>query len=330
MAVLYITKQGASLHKTGGRLVVKQGKNVLDDIPAISIEQVVIFGNIQVTTQAMAYLLKEGIDISYLSSSGRFRGKLMPELAKDVTLRQQQLKVAEMPLTRLEIAKSIVLGKLQNTLIFCKRQRGADDEVLATTRSIQNAMPQVIQANSVDSLYGLEGTAAASYYKIFRKFLDVSFGFTGRQYRPCLDAINAMLSLGYTLLYNNLYAAINIVGLDPYCGFLHQPKHGHAALASDLMEEFRAIIVDSMVLSLVNRSQVKESDFNKTEKGVRLSKEALSLFLKSYNGRINQSLIHPSLNQRTTYLKAIEQQVRQLAGVILGEEKKYIPFKPQK
>ncbi len=327
MAVLYITKQGASLHKTGGRLVVKQGENVLNDIPAISVEQVVIFGNIQVTTQAMAYLLKEGIDISYLSSSGRFRGKLMPELKKDVTLRQQQLKVAEMPLTRLEIAKSIVLGKLQNTLIFCQRQRGVDDEVLMTLKSIQNTMHQVIQANNVDALYGLGGTAAANYYKIFRKFMDVSFGFTGRQYHPSPDPINAMLSLGYTLLYNNVYAAINIVGLDPYCGFLHQPKHGHAALASDLMEEFRAIIVDSMILSLVNRSQVKESDFQKTDKGVRLSKDALSLFLKSYNGRMNQTLIHPRMNERTTYLKAIEQQVRQLAAVILGEEKKYISFK---
>jgi CRISPR-associated protein Cas1 len=329
MAVLYITKQEASLHKTGGRLVVKQGENVLNDIPAISVEQVVIFGNIQVTTQAMAYLLKEGIDISYLSSTGRFRGKLMPELKKDVTLRQQQLKVAEMPLTRLEIARSIVLGKLQNTLIFCQRQRKVDDEVLATLKSIQNTMPQVIQANNVDALYGLEGTAAANYYKIFRKFMDVSFSFTGRQYHPSPDPINAMLSLGYTLLYNNVYAAINIVGLDPYCGFLHQPKHGHAALASDLMEEFRTIIVDSMILSLVNRSQVKEGDFQNTDKGVRLSKDALALFLQSYNGRMNQTLIHPRYNERTTYLKAIEQQVRQLAAVIVGEEQKYIPFKPQ-
>lgn len=330
MAVLYITKQGVSLHKTGGRLVVKQGKNVLSDMPAISIDQVVIFGNIQVTTQAMAYLLKEGIDISYLSSSGTFRGKLMPELKKDVTLRQQQLKMADLPLTRLDIAKSIVLGKLENTVIFCKRQRGADSEVLTTVQSIQNAMPRVIEANNADTLYGLEGAAAANYYKIFRKYLNVSFGFRGRQYRPCTDPINAMLSLGYTLLYNNVYAAINIVGLDPYCGFFHQPKHGHAALASDLMEEFRVIIVDSMVLSLVNRSQVKGSDFKNTGKGVRLSKDALSLFLSHFNRRINQTLIHPRLNERTTYLRAIEQQVRQLASVIMGEEKRYIPFKPQK
>jgi CRISPR-associated protein Cas1 len=330
MAVLYITKQGASLHKTGGRLVVKQGKNVLSDMPAISVDQVVLFGNIQVTTQAMAYLLKEGIDTSYLSSSGRFRGKLMPELKKDVTLRQQQLKIADLPQTRLAIAKSIVLGKLQNTIIFCKRQRGTDDEVLATIKSIQNAMPKVIEADNVDTLYGLEGAAAANYYKIFRKFLNVSMGFTGRQYRPPKDPINAMLSLGYTMLYNNVYAAINIVGLDPYCGFFHQPRHGHATLASDLMEEFRDIIVDSMVLSLVNRSQVKESDFQNTQKGVRLSKDALSLFLSHYNGRINHTLIHPSLNVRTTYLKALEQQVRRLTRVILGEEKQYVPFKAQK
>jgi len=329
VAVIYITDQGATLHKTGERLVVKKDKKVLTEIPALHVEQVVIFGNGHITTPAQAFLLNKGIDVAYLSSRGKYRGRLQPAHAKDVTLRQKQYKKADNRLISLEIAKSIVIGKLQNTITFCYRQRNRVNEVDAATETIRDNIRKVISADSIDSLLGYEGSASAAYFKVFRKFLRNDFGFTTRQHRPPPDPINALLSLGYTMLYNNTFAMVNVVGFDPYCGFFHQPKHGHATLASDLMEEFRAIIVDSMVLELVNHNRVTSNDFLKNDKGIRLSKGAFSLFLSTYNTRMNRPFQHPQLKRRTNYLRAIELQSRQLARVILGEENQYVPFKPR-
>ena len=156
-------------------------------------------------------------------------------------------------------------------------------------------------------------------YSAYRQFLTHDFGFTNRQFRPPPDPINAMLSLGYTLLHNHVYAFINVVGFDPYCGYFHQPKHGHAALASDLMEDFRQIIVDGYVLSLVNNNRVRPEDFEHTNKGIRFIKEALDRFLVGYYGRMQQTFQHPTRNEKTTYLRSIELQVRHLARVITGE-----------
>lgn len=135
-----------------------------------------------------------------------------------------------------------------------------------------------------------------------------------------------MLSLGYTLLHNHVYAFTNVVGFDPYCGYYHQPKHGHAALASDLMEEFRQIIVDGYVLTLVNNKRIGAEDFEQTTKGSRFTKQALDKFLAGYYGRMQQTFQHPTRNEKTTYLRCIELQVRHLARVVRGEEATYKPF----
>jgi CRISPR-associated protein Cas1 len=173
---------------------------------------------------------------------------------------------------------------------------------------------------------GYEGTAAAMYYRVFRTLLQTNMGFQGRQAHPPTDPVNALLSLGYTLLYNHLYAAINIVGLDPYQGFFHQRKHGHAALASDLVEEWRALIVDSIVLTVINRREIKQHDFHSTHQGLRLTKAALTRFLKRYDARVNETVFAPDLQGKSTYHRVFELQVRQLARVISEAQPTYQPF----
>ncbi len=189
---------------------------------------------------------------------------------------------------------------------------------------------QIIQnldgAKNLETLLGYEGAGASAHYRAFRQFLVHDWGFTTRQFRPPPDPINAMLSLGYTLLHNHIYAFINVVGLDPYCGYFHQPRHGHAALASDLMEEFRSIIVNGYVLSLINKNRVRPEDFNQTKKGIRFTKEALGRFLTGYYGRMQQTFQHPTRKEKTNYLRCIELQVRHLARVITSEEPTYKPF----
>ena len=326
MAILYLTQQGSTLHKSGNRVIVKKGGDSLQEIPITKLDEVVIFGNGHLTTPAMGYLLHKNIPVSFLSSRGKYRGKLQPECAKDVRIRQSQYAVASDPQRCLELAKGFVRGKLINSLRFCKRQRTGDAEVGAAINAIGATLKRVDSAKNLDSLLGYEGAATAAYYRAFRVFLSRDWGFAKREFHPPPDPINAMLSLGYTLLYNHVQAFINVVGLDPYCGYFHQPRHGHAALASDLMEEFRSIVVNGYVLSLANNNRVSPGDFVSNRKGIRFTREALNRFLVGYYRRMSQGFQHPNRHERTSYLRCIELQVRHLGRVIRGKESTYEPF----
>ena len=326
MAILYITQQGAMLHKSGNQVIVKKGRDVLQEIPIVHLDEVVIFGNGHITTPTIGYLLNKNIPVSFLSSRGKYRGKLQPAYAKDTRIRQQQYAVASDPPQCLELAKCFVRGKITNAIRFSQRQRSQNAEVKSAARAARQTLEKLERAENLESLLGYEGAGAAAHYQAFRQFLAHDWGFTTRQFRPPPDPINAMLSLGYTLLHNHVYAFANVVGFDPYCGYFHQPKHGHAALASDLMEEFRQIIVDGYVLSLVNNNRIRPEDFEQTNKGIRFTKEALDRFLTGYYGRMKQTFQHPTRNEKTSYLRAIELQVRHLARVITGEDPEYKPF----
>ena len=326
MAILYITQQGAVLHRSGNQVVVKKGRDVLQEIPIIQLDEVVIFGNGHITTPAIGYLLHKNIPVSFLSSQGKYRGKLQPQYAKDTRIRQQQYALAGDSQRCLELAKSFVRGKLTNSVRFCQRQRTRNDAVKSAMGSIRHTIRRLDGAKNLETLLGHEGAGTSAHYRAYRELLAHDWGFTTRQFRPPPDPINAMLSLGYTLLHNHVYAFINVVGLDPYCGYFHQPKHGHAALASDLMEEFRPIIVNGYVLSLINNKRVRPEDFDQTNKGIRFTKEALNRFLTGYYGRMQQTFQHPTRNEKTNYLRCIELQVRHLGRVITGEEPAYQPF----
>ena len=326
MAILYITQQGAVLHKSGNQVIVKKDRDVLQEIPIIQLDEVVIFGNGHITTPAIGYLLHKNIPVSFLSSHGKYRGKLQPRYAKDTLIRQHQYAAAADSRRCLELAKCFVRGKLANSVRFCQRQRTRNADIKSAIGSIRRILGNLERAKNLEVLLGYEGAAAAAHYRAFRQFLAHDWGFTTRQFRPPPDPINAMLSLGYTLLHNHVYTFINVVGFDPYCGYFHQPKHGHAALASDLMEEFRSIIVNGYVLSLINNNRLQPEDFKQTNKGIRFTKEALNRFLTGYYGRMQQTFQHPIRNEKTTYLRCIELQVRHLARVIIGEETAYKPF----
>ena len=326
MAILYITQQGAVLHKSGNQIVVKKEHNVLQEIPIVHLDEVVIFGNGHITTQTIGYLLHKNIPVSFLSSQGKYKGKLQPQYTKDTLIRQQQFAIAADSSRCLSLAKCFVRGKLINAIRFSQRQRTQNTEVKSAVRSIRQTLEKLARAKNLDSLLGYEGIGAAAHYRAFQQFLADEWGFTTRQYRPSPDPINAMLSLGYTLLHNHVYAFTNVVGFDPYCGYYHQPKHGHAALASDLMEEFRQIVVDGYVLSLVNNNRIRPEDFEQTDKGSRFNKQALDKFLAGYYDRMLQTFQHPTRNEKTNYLRCIELQVRHLARVVRGEEETYRPF----
>jgi len=260
MSVIYITEQGAVLAKRGGRLLVRKGKETLLDIPALEVSQVILFGSVSITPATVPFLLGRGIDVTYLTQQGRYKGRLQPEFSKNVTLRRQQFVRASDPAFCLEVAKAIILGKLANARTICLRQHreGSDGVIGQVIQQMGRAMGEVARARDIEEVRGQEGAAGAAYYEAFGRMIKApGFSFKGRTKRPPRDPVNGLLSLGYTMLHNNVYAMINVVGLDPYQGFLHTGRYGHPTLASDLMEEFRAIVVDSMVLSVINKRILK-------------------------------------------------------------------------
>jgi CRISP-associated protein Cas1 len=224
-------------------------------------------------------------------------------------------------------AKSLIGGKLQNMLAFTQRQRQRDAEVEANLTLMRRMLHRLASADTLDVVRGYEGAASAAYYRTLRRFLKADLGFRTRTHHPPTDPVNVLLSLGYTLLYNRTFAAINVVGLDPYPGFFHQTRHGHATLASDLMEEWRTILVDSVVLGMINRAELSAADFQTRDGRVRFKSAGMTRFLQAYDARVRSEVRHPQVQQRLPYLRCIELQVRYAAQVLTRQQPRYLPFR---
>ena len=245
MSTLYVTEQGSHIRRRAGKLLVYKSSAVLQAVPESQISQIVLMGSITPTTPVTVFCLNNQIDLVYLSPAGQFRGRLYGDLHKLATLRQQQYAKAQDASFRLKQARQIVFGKLSNLAYFARRQERGEQTDINRLRGLAQ---KALSATSPESLLGLEGTGSAAYFKMFRRWLPDGWKFDGRSSHPPKDGVNAMMSLSYILLYNRLVGLLNVVGLDPYQGCYHAVKYGHAALASDLMEEFRPIFCDSLVL----------------------------------------------------------------------------------
>ncbi len=324
MPVLYVTEQGAKVIKREGRVQVRKNDQVLADLPITQLEQIVCFGSAHLTTPMMGHCLSEGIEVVFLSKRGRFKGKLTADTGKDVRLRQRQYeKGADLPFA-LSTAKAFVEGKVRNGIILLERQRTKLPEA-SRLNELRLIHRQVPIARDLDHLRGVEGNAARLYYELWGSLLPTAFPFAGRVHHPPPDPVNALLSLGYSLLYNAMHGAVSAAGLDPYMGCYHQPKHGHAALVSDLMEEFRPV-VDGLVLGLLNRHEIRPEHFQLADGGVRLTKEGLANFLTRWDERIRQTVWYAPLKGQFPYRQVFHEQARQFARLVRGRIKTYTPF----
>lgn len=329
MAIIYVTQQGATIRHIAGRIIVRREDKIIQEVPDFKVEQIIIFGNIQLTSSAMTYCFEQGIDVCFLSSTGKYRGRLESRLAKNVLIRQRQHESVKDPSFCVRNASAIVSGKIKSMISMVQQQRRLRMDGRSPISELEALLPKVSAANNLDSLNGFEGVASAAYFRTFKSALKNDWGFEVRKYHPSPDPVNALLSFGYTLLHNDLFAAINIVGLDPYAGVFHRPHQGHATLASDLMEEHRSVVVDRLVLTLLNKRIIVETDFIlNPNKQLRLAPEALKRFLQSYATQLNETFFYPLQKIHTSYRKILELQVRLFARVILGEESIYQPFQP--
>jgi CRISPR-associated protein Cas1 len=338
MATLYVIEPGSRIEKEYQRILVTKEDKVLQSVPARLVDEVVLIGSAGATTQSMLSLLDQGTSMTIITQSGRLRGRLQALESPNLGLRKQQYLAAERQAFRIHIVKSILLGKLKNSRVMSMRIirkfSGNRDELAKLERQltrIEEAIEAIPNTNDENRLRGLEGSAAKAYFAIFKAGLnwDDEHAFTKRNRRPPKDPVNVLLSLGYSLCSDALLTACEVVGLDPFCGFLHTEQSGRPSLALDLVEEFRSIIVDSVVLRLVNKHMIKPSHFEySTGNGdqVILKSKGMKSFLREYNRRLNTTIFHTLAGRSIAYRKCFEVQARQIRKMIEGSQQDYLPL----
>ncbi len=262
---VYIKTQGTRIVKDGKHLQVKKADSVYNTLFTYKLNQLVLFGNIEITHPALCQLMRNKVDVVYLTRYGRYLGRIASPESKNVFLHKQQYKLVDNADFCIKLSRDIVAGKLSNmaTLLMRIKRSRKKPEAGAKAREIQSLMGKLEQVNNVDSIRGYEGKGSALYFKGFQNGFIEDAGFTKRVRRPPTDPVNSVLSLLYTLLMNRVYAAVRVAGLDPYPGFLHSIDYGRYSLVLDLMEEFRTIIVDTLTLSMFNLKILKLEDFKK-------------------------------------------------------------------
>lgn len=331
MPTLYVTEPGARIEKEYRRVLVTSADDeVLLSVPLVHITDIVLVGSVGVTTQAMVSLLEAGVSFSIISRAGRLLGRLVPPSEGNIFLRRQQYACAADAVFCLGIAKAIALGKLRNQRAFARRICRTRPKIpKSDIECITRAIKQAENAQDLDSLRGQEGQGGKAYFRILRATFAkrADWDFAKRSRRPPADPANALLSLGYSLLTQNMMTALEVVGLDPYDGLFHADVYGRPALALDLVEEFRALIVDSVVLTVINKRILTPQDFESSpEGGFHLKQRAMKKFLAQYNARLQTTAIHPLAKHAITYQKCFEVQARQLRRVIEGKASSYQPY----
>jgi CRISPR-associated protein Cas1 len=261
--IVYVTVQGARVIREGRHLLVRLGDDIHHTLFIGKLEQLVLCGNITLTTPALSLLLREGIDTVFLRQDGRYRGRLAGAEPKNVQLRRRQFQLTFDEEFCRAAARDIVRGKLCNMLTLLQRIKRTRQSDVAdgAAGSVRALLDKLDGAASLDTVRGLEGAATARYFEGLRQGLDDDHGFRKRVRRPPTDPVNSVLSLLYTFLINRVYAAVRLAGLDPYPGVLHTLDYGRQALPLDLVEEFRAPLGEALTLALFNLRILKKEDF---------------------------------------------------------------------
>lgn len=332
MTIMVVDQQGATVRKNGGQIqVVVRGRQPYN-VPLNEIEQMVLQGNVQLTTQAAAALLRAEARVVFTDRYGGNPREIvsLKGRARDALRQHAQLRLVDNEQRTLAIAKAIVEGKVNNQRVLLMRRAEQDRRLRPPIDGMMAMLKRVQHAQTLDEARGYEGKAAAYYFEALRLFFPEEWGFNGREYHPAPDPANALLSLMYTKLMRDVDLAIQIVGLDSYIGFFHALGYNRPGLALDIMEEFRPTLADVVSLSLVGDGQITLHDFERTnnpERPVQMTTEALKKVTFAYEARLADRIHHPMQQGEVNYRRAIELQVRQMARVIEGEKPDYEPLR---
>ncbi|ACX82537.1 CRISPR-associated endonuclease Cas1, subtype I-C/DVULG [Aggregatibacter actinomycetemcomitans] len=298
---LYITTQGSYLHKERETLVVEQEKKKVAQLPVHSIGHIFCFGNVLVSPFLLGFCGENNVNLAFFTENGRFLGRLQRRQSGNVLLRRAQYRVSEQ--NPVPIARNIIAAKIQASKRVLQRQirnYGENAQLQSAVDSLNVSLRQLAQAENLDEVRGIEGDAAARYFGVFNLLIreNTGFHFGGRNRRPPRDGVNALLSFLYSVLGKDISGALQGVGLDPQVGFLHADRPGRDSLAQDILEEFRAWWVDRMVLSMINRLQIKPADFiNEAGGAVTLKSEARKLLFQALQAKKQEKIVHPFLGE---------------------------------
>jgi CRISPR-associated protein Cas1 len=337
---LYLNTQGLYVGKSGNVLKIKEKDKFVQEVRINDICQLNLFGSIQISTQAIQTLCENEVPIAYFSMGGWFYGVTQGLGVKNIYLRREQFRLADVPGYCLRLARSLVAGKIRNQRTMLQRNHV---EPPARGLAIMKCLiDETERAESMEQLLGIEGNAARIYFENFSGMIkrgdeeaasskqqgcsEFPFDFTTRNRRPPRDAVNALLSLAYSILAKDLTIVCQAVGFDPFLGFYHQPRFGRASLALDLMEPFRPLIADSAVLSAINTRMVTPKDFVRAGDSVALTPEGRKAFFRAYEQRMDSLVTHPLFGYRVNYRRMLEIQARLLARVLTGELATYPVF----
>lgn len=331
---VYLNTQGLRVGRSGAVLQVKEKDRLVQEIRISDINQLNVMGNIQVTTQTIQSLCEAEIPVCYFSQGGWFYGITQPLCTKNVFLRLKQYEMAKQPWFCLRLARQLTAGKIRNQRTMLMRNHVEPPAV--ALQGMKEMAERAEMSASAEELLGLEGNGARLYFGSFAGMLKAEpeegipeifqFDFAGRNRRPPRDAVNALLSLGYSMLAKDLTIACYAVGFDPMSGFYHQPRFGRPSLALDLMEPFRPLIVDSAVVSAINTKMVTPGDFVTVGRSVALTANGRKAFYRAYESRMDTLVTHPQFDYRVSYRRMLEIQARLLGKLLDGEIGRYPVF----
>lgn len=330
---VYVQSHRGRVAKSGDRLAITKDDEDAVHARLAETSQLVLMGNVYVTTPTLHELMRRNIPVTWQSYGGWFLGHTVGAGHANVELRTAQYRGAFDEQVCLKLARGWVQAKIRNcrTLLRRNRKGGMDAQAEAALKDLNRFADRAGRVRDVGTLLGVEGAAAARYFQHFTDMLKVtddteSFDMTNRNRRPPTDPVNAMLSFGYAMLFRNFVVALSAVGFDPYKGFFHQPRFGRPALALDMMEPFRPLLVDSVVVTAVNNGEIRPSDFVRSSLGVNLSDTGRKRFIASFERRLSHEVTHPIFGYRLEYRRLLAVQSRLLARFLTGEIGEYPNF----
>ena len=333
---LYVTSGNRYLSLDGENVVVLEEQKEIGRIPLHNLQAIITFGYTGASPALMGACAQRNIDLSFMSGNGRFLARVTGEVKGNVTLRKQQYRISDDREASVLIARNFILGKVYNSRWILERairdyaMRLDTEMIKRKSLFLAQSLEKIRKCESAEELLGLEGEAASVYFSAFDEMIlqqKEDFYFHGRNKRPPLDNVNAMLSFGYSLLAGMCGAALEAVGLDPYVGFFHTDRPGRMSLALDIMEEFRSVMVDRFVLTLINKKIVKEKYFIKKENGaVIMTDEGRKIFLSSWQSRKQETIKHPFLDEKIEWGMVPYMQSMLLARYLRGDLDEYPPF----
>ena len=333
---LYIMSNNRYLSLDGENVVILEEQKEIGRIPLHNLQSIITFGYTGASPALMGACAQRNIDVSFMSGNGRFLARVSGEVKGNVTLRKQQYRISEDRNQSIRIARNFIVGKVYNARWVLERaardypMRLDADKLKEKSSILYRSLENIRNCDNAASLLGLEGEAASVYFSVFDELIlqqKEDFVFQGRNKRPPLDNVNAMLSFAYTLLAGMCGAALEGVGLDPYVGFYHTVRPGRMSLALDLMEELRSVMADRFVLTLINKKVIKNNYFHKKENGaVILDEEGRKVFLSAWQSKKQDTIKHPFLDEKIEWGMVPHVQAMLLARFLRGDLDEYPPF----